>query len=110
MEGQTSTKTALPVAITRFDDGLLVRWPSGQPPQWLPARELRLRCPCAFCVEELSGRPLLDPDSVPADIRPVALSLVGAYGLRVQWSDGHATGIYTFAWLLAQPPGEPPPR
>jgi DUF971 family protein len=29
---------------------------------------------------------------------------VGAYGLRVQWSDGHGTGIYTFERLLATCP------
>ena len=66
-----------------------------------PARELRLRCRCAHCIEEMTGKPLLDPASVPADIRPVSLSLVGAYGLKVSWSDGHATGIYTFQHLLS---------
>jgi hypothetical protein len=55
-------------------------------------------------VEEMSGRALLNPDSVPTDIRPVSLALVGAYGLRVQWSDGHGTGIYTFQRLLADCP------
>jgi ATP-binding protein involved in chromosome partitioning len=41
---------------------------------------------------------------VPMDVRPVAIDLVGAYGLRVHWSDGHATGIYTFQALRAQCP------
>jgi DUF971 family protein len=41
---------------------------------------------------------------VPADVGPVSLALVGAYGLRVQWSDGHGTGIYTFQRLLAACP------
>ena len=69
-----------------------------------PARALRLACPCAACVDEMSGAGDPDPDSVPADIRPVSLALVGAYGLRVQWSDGHGTGIYTFQRLLAACP------
>jgi ATP-binding protein involved in chromosome partitioning len=51
-------------------------------------------------VEEMSGRPLLDPAAIPPDIRPVSLALVGAYGLKIQWSDGHSTGIYTFEALL----------
>jgi DUF971 family protein len=38
---------------------------------------------------------------VPEDVRPVAIELVGAYGLRVRWSDGHGTGIYTFDRLRA---------
>jgi DUF971 family protein len=37
---------------------------------------------------------------VAGDIRPLSLALVGAYGLRVNWSDGHETGIYTFEQLL----------
>jgi DUF971 family protein len=49
----------------------------------------------------MTGRPLLDPATVPADIRPLSVELVGAYGLRVHWSDGHGTGIYTFEGLLA---------
>lgn len=91
----------MPHAITRRDDGVEVAWDDRGHLGWFPARALRLACPCAGCVEELTGRPLLDPASVPAGIRPVRLALVGAYGLRVEWSDGHTTGIYTFRWLRA---------
>jgi ATP-binding protein involved in chromosome partitioning len=55
-------------------------------------------------VDEMSGRALLDPTMVAADIRPMSVALVGAYGLGVQWSDGHGTGIYTFQRLLAACP------
>jgi ATP-binding protein involved in chromosome partitioning len=92
--------TSIPYAITRRDDGLAVEWEAGAPEAFYPARALRLACPCAACVEEMSGRPLLDPATVPPDVRPVSVSLVGAYGLKVRWSDGHATGIYTFERLL----------
>lgn len=87
---------AMPHAIDRRDDGLLVEWTAGGDHVFYPARPLRLACPCAGCVEEMTGRPLLDPATVPADVAPARLALVGAYGLRVTWSDGHATGIYTF--------------
>lgn len=90
----------IPHAINRRDDGILIEWDEQGHEGFYPARSLRLACPCAGCVEEVSGRPLLDPDRVPADIRPLSLALVGAYGLRVHWSDGHATGIYTFEQLL----------
>jgi len=89
----------LPYAITRRDDGLLIEWEQGAPEVLYPAFQLRLACPCAACVEEMSGRPLLDPATVPPDVRPVSVSLVGAYGLRILWSDGHGTGIYTFERL-----------
>ena len=64
------------------------------------ARDLRLRCGCAYCKEEMSGRPLLDPASVPADVTVTEMELIGGYGLRVSFSDGHSTGIYRFAELF----------
>jgi ATP-binding protein involved in chromosome partitioning len=93
-----------PFAINRRDDGLLIEWDQQGHAGHFPSRALRLACPCAECVEEMTGRPLLDPARVPADIRPVSLALVGAYGLRVNWSDGHGTGIYTFERLRASCP------
>jgi ATP-binding protein involved in chromosome partitioning len=89
----------VPYAINRRDDGLLIEWDQAGHQALYPARALRLACPCAACVEEMTGRPLLDPGTVPSDVRPVSVALVGGYGLRVQWSDGHATGIYTFERL-----------
>jgi len=93
--------TPMPYAITRRDDGLFIEWDRGGHTWLYPARELRLACGCAMCMDEMTGRPLLDPGSVPADVRPVSVALVGTYGLRVHWSDGHSTGIYTFQRLLA---------
>ena len=94
----------IPHAINRRDDGILIEWDTAGHEAWLPDRTLRLACPCAACVDEMSGRPLLNPAAVPGDVRPVSLALVGAYGLRIQWSDGHGTGIYTFERLLASCP------
>ena len=91
----------VPYAITRQDGGLLIEWDAAGHQGFYPARSLRLGCPCAGCVEEMTGRPLLDPARVPDDIRPASLELVGGYGLRVHWSDGHSTGIYTFERLRA---------
>jgi ATP-binding protein involved in chromosome partitioning len=93
-----------PHAITRRDDGLLIEWESGGHEALYPARALRLACGCALCRDEMSGRRLLDPETVPADVRPLSVALVGAYGIRIRWSDGHGTGIYTFERLLAACP------
>ncbi|OHB75639.1 MAG: hypothetical protein A2Z34_03340 [Planctomycetes bacterium RBG_16_59_8] len=60
---------------------------------------LRLLCPCAQCVDEMSGKRIIRPEQVAAEVHPAALSLVGRYALNIAWSDGHASGIYTFERL-----------
>ena len=97
-------RSMVPHAITREDAGVRIAWASEGHEALYPARELRLACRCAACVEEMTGQPILDPASIPDGVRPVSLSLVGAYGLRIVWSDGHATGIYTFEQLRQECP------
>ena len=77
-----------------------VTWPDGHVTIY-PARELRLRCPCAGCVDELTGKVRLIASSVPQNVTPVSIKLVGRYAMNVQWSDGHHTGIYGFDLLRA---------
>ncbi len=80
------------------DHALVVTWPGGAP-LTIPAKALRDGCPCAGCVEEFTGKKLLDTSSIPDDIRPLALDAVGNYAIRIEWSDGHSTGLYTWATL-----------
>lgn len=61
-----------------------------------PARELRLACPCAQCVEEMTGRRMLDASRIPQDVHPVSIHVVGRYALGIAFSDGHSSGIFTF--------------
>lgn len=88
----------VPRGIHRADDGLTVTWDEGHV-GFYPARMLRLACHCATCREEMTGRTLLDPTTVPEDIAPQTVSLVGGYAIKIQWSDGHDTGIYAFEYL-----------
>jgi len=60
------------------------------------ARELRLRCRCAFCIEEMTGRILLDESKVPIDVVPKKMELLGNYAISIQWSDGHDFSVYRF--------------
>ncbi len=93
-------RTVVPQAIRRERDGLMIDWDGAGHQGFYEARPLRLRCPCAVCVDEMSGRPLLDPAMVPIDVHPVAVHLVGGYAIQVTWSDGHSTGIFPFQVLL----------
>jgi ATP-binding protein involved in chromosome partitioning len=71
-----------------------------------PARALRLACKCAACVEEMSGVPLLKPETVPERVQARAIRVVGQYAINIDWSDGHSTGIYRFADLRRECPCE----
>ena len=61
--------------------------------------ELRLGCRCAHCVDEWSGKLRLEKNLIPKDIHPLTLEGVGRYGIKINWSDGHSTGIYSFDYL-----------
>jgi ATP-binding protein involved in chromosome partitioning len=88
-----------PTEIRRVDDRELhVTWADGHRSVFAN-RWLRQACPCAMCVDELTGRRLLDPASVGPDVRAEEISLVGRYAIRIRWSDRHATGLYTFEKL-----------
>ena len=88
-----------PVAIERaHEHDLCVRWPDGHDSVY-PARALRLACPCAGCVDELTGRRRLTEASVAQEVVPVRIHLVGRYAISIDWSDGHRTGIYSFELL-----------
>jgi ATP-binding protein involved in chromosome partitioning len=90
-----------PVGFRRRDARTLsVLWQDGRRDDF-DVRDLRLACHCAVCVEETSGRALLDPKSVRPDITPREISSVGNYAIRFSWNDGHSTGIYSFEHLRA---------
>ena len=79
---------------------LSVLWEDGHRDDF-DVRDMRLACHCPFCIEEMSGRPLLDPASVRPDVAPRTITSVGNYAITVNWSDGHSTGIYSFEYLRA---------
>jgi DUF971 family protein len=82
---------------------LEILWPGGLR-VLIPSKRLRDRCPCAGCIEEGTGRKLLDPGTIPDDIRPERIEPVGNYAVQVYWSDGHSTGLYT--WQTLREAGE----
>ena len=74
---------------------LTVTWEDGHVGVY-PGKYLRCRCRCAECIEETTGCKVLDDHKVPDDIRSMQIELVGGYAISIVWSDGHATGIYSF--------------
>ena len=91
-----------PNNIDLHNAGILIEWSNGKS-HVFPYLYLRLQCPCAHCVEEMSGRPILDISSVPGDITILEYSLVGKYALQFMWSNADScstSGIYPFEMLL----------
>ncbi|HWE25495.1 MAG TPA: DUF971 domain-containing protein [Myxococcales bacterium] len=81
------------------DGGLVVRWDDGTENQF-GARWLRARCPCAGCVDEWSGQRTVGEAQVNPDVRANNLEPVGRYAVRIDWSDGHNSGIWSWEYLL----------
>jgi len=94
-----SEATTTPVGFTKRDPRTLsVLWQDGRRDD-IDVRDLRLACACAMCVEEMSGRKMLDPNSIRKDVTPRTVSSIGNYAVAVTWNDGHTSGIYSFELL-----------
>ncbi len=86
-------------SLAIFPNGELgITWADGHE-SYYPARELRLACTCARCMDEVTGRRVLLEDRVPRDVRPLEAIPVGRYAIALRWSDRHETGIYPFERL-----------
>lgn len=89
-----------------FGEDLAILWKDGTETHY-PFFGLRDACPCAVCVDEVTGKKVLDPKTIPPDIHITRAEYVGHYALRIFWSDAHSSGLYSFAMLreLAENPG-----
>ena len=77
---------------------LVIRW-QGEHESIYASDFLRKNCRCALCIDEWTGKKLIQADSIAADVHPLDIQGVGRYGIRIHWSDGHNTGIYSFKYL-----------
>ncbi|WP_018402743.1 P-loop NTPase [Marinobacter gelidimuriae] len=90
-----------PIGLLRRDPRTLsILWEDGHRDDF-DVRDLRLACHCALCVEEMSGRKLLDPKTIRPDVAPQQIVSIGNYAVKFDWNDGHSSGIYSFNNLRA---------
>ena len=106
-----STPTGSPGHITptklnlKRDEMLSITWSDGRVSVY-PISYLRSLCPCAACRivrEETSKKKnLLNilPGNYADPLSAVKAELVGNYALKIDWSDDHTSGIYSFEYLL----------
>jgi len=84
--------------IEESDSELTINW-SDDVETHYRAANLRRACPCAGCIDEWTGKKMLKDEAIADDISFSHISIVGRYALNFHFSDGHETGIYTFAML-----------
>ncbi len=89
----------VPVKINYLDQPeITIEWNDDKKSVY-SAKALRAACPCAACVNELTGQKMIDIKNISDNIRAVAVQPVGRYALHIVWSDRHATGLYGFELL-----------
>lgn len=77
---------------------LKVLWSDGHASVY-PFWRLRENCPCAACVNELTGERMIPPGSVSKEVGATKVEVVGNYALGFVFTDNHFTGIYKFETL-----------
>ena len=93
--------------------GIEIDWKDGQHSSFTCAF-LRDNCPCAVCTgahgtlpQRTNYQAEMAKESAPANpfqmykptIKMVSVEPVGQYAIKIQWNDGHATGIYSWEHL-----------
>ncbi|HYO10864.1 MAG TPA: DUF971 domain-containing protein [Tepidisphaeraceae bacterium] len=99
------TPQTTPVRLDlKRDEKLEVEWQDGLRCTY-PLTLLRSMCPCAMCREQRESakqrKSLLTvlPGNYTGTIAAVAAQLVGNYAIKIEWSDQHESGIYSFQYL-----------
>lgn len=89
---------AMPLSIEdhRASGLLVITWVDGACSR-LPHALLRAQCRCAACEQARRHGDALPVPS--ADLRLERIEPVGEQGLNLGFSDGHARGIYPWAYL-----------
>ncbi len=100
MDAQTT-----PIRIDlKKDEKLEIEWQDGHVCVY-PIGYLRTHCPCALCKTEREAqekrKSLLRvlPGNYATALGVVAAEYVGNYAIRLDWSDNHGSGIYSFQYL-----------
>lgn len=64
-----------------------------------PHEILRGYCPCAGCQGHSGTIRFIPCTGIQLELEDI--EVVGNYALRMQWFDGHGTGIYSYRYLRA---------
>ncbi len=89
-------------------EGVDITWSDGHSSRY-PFPYLRDLCPCALCNDERAKKSISPASSTPASsfefpmfkprVTAKGAEAMGNYAIQITFSDGHATGIYSFEHL-----------
>jgi DUF971 family protein len=89
-------------SVEPIGNELAIKWDDGAE-SFIRLELLRRHCPCAGCKGEVDimGNLYKGPDKElgPSAFQVRQLEIVGGYGLKPIWADGHSTGIFSFDYL-----------
>jgi DUF971 family protein len=95
----------MPTKLTlKRDQGLEVVWADGKVSNY-PLIYLRSMCPCATCKEVRATKAqaktslTILPGNYATPLTVTGVEKIGSYALRLDWSDQHGSGIYSFQYL-----------
>ena len=91
------------IKLLRAERRLEITWQGNLPTRY-DIFQVRCACCCARCVDERTGERILNEANVPSDLGITDLELVGNYAVRISFSDGHDTGIFTWDRLFELQP------
>jgi len=101
----TDARAITPIRLhLKKDEKLEIDWQDGHRCVF-SLSYLRSNCPCASCKtmreEQAKRKSLLTilPGNYSGPIMALAAERVGNYAIRIDWSDNHGTGIYSFQYL-----------
>ncbi len=57
--------------------------------------ELQKRCPCANCTDELTGKRVVDPNTIDEHVKAKRIVSVGRYAIRIDFTSGCSKGIFS---------------
>ncbi len=90
------------IAISK-SKGIQIDWKDGHHSDY-GLTWLRDKCPCASCTGAHGTEPRKPESSVPSSpfpmfkpaLKMLAVESVGNYAIRIDWNDGHNSGIYSY--------------
>lgn len=85
-------------------EGVEIAWVDGHQSRY-DFSYLRDQCPCALCNDERQKKDTEKAKGVPLlpmykeRVKARAAKPVGSYAIQIEFSDGHASGIFSFGFL-----------